>query len=249
MPFLGTIANFSAVLIFGLLGALLKKGIPQRVSDAIISGMAICVIYIGMDGALSSTAQAPSENSFFSPGVAKTLIMIISVAIGTLIGELIDFDKLINRLGGTVEKKINARLPAGSKTSFSKGFVSASMLFCVGAMAVNGALQDGIGNPDILLAKTVIDSIVCFLMATTLGIGCAFSSFLLLLYQGAIAVGGFFLASFIPAATIAYMSATGSLIIVLVGTNLLGITHVKTANMVPAMFVPLALAPLFELLF
>ena len=248
MPFLGTIVNFAAVLIFGLLGALVKKGIPQRVSDAIISGMAICVIYIGIDGALSATAPAPSEESFFSAGIIKILIMIISIAVGTLIGELVDFDKLINRLGDTLEKKINSRLGSDTKVSFSKGFVSASMLFCVGAMAVNGALQDGLGNPDILLAKSVIDGIVCFLMATTLGVGCAFSAFLLLIYQGAIAIGGYFLASFIPASTIAYMSATGSLIIVLVGTNLLGMTRVRTANMVPAMFVPLVLTPLFELI-
>ena len=107
MPFLGTIVNFAAVLILGLLGALLKKGIPQRVSDAIISGMAICVIYIGIDGALSAVAPAPSEESFFSAGIIKILIMIISVAVGTLIGELIDFDKLINRLGDNLEKKIN----------------------------------------------------------------------------------------------------------------------------------------------
>lgn len=248
MPFLGTIANFAAVLVFGLIGALLKKGIPKRISDAIISGMAVCVIYIGVEGALSAEAPTVSDNAFFSSGLVKILIMIISMGIGTLIGELIDFDGLVTRLGDKLESKMSALTKDGSG-SFSKGFVSCSMLFCVGAMAVNGALQDGLGNPDILLAKTVIDSIVCFVMASTLGVGCAFSAFLLLIYQGAIAVGGYFLASFIPASTVACMSATGSLIIILVGTNTLGITRVKTANMVPSMFVPLALTPLFELLF
>jgi len=248
MPFIGTIANFAVVLVMGVLGALLKKGIPQRVSDAIISGMGICVVYIGVEGALSASAPTLPEGAFFSGGVIKILVMIISVAIGTLIGELVDFDSLITRLGDYLEKKMSGSAEGG-KSNFSRGFVSASMLFCVGAMAVNGALQDGLGNPDILLAKTVIDGIVCFLMATTLGVGCAFSAFLLLVYQGAIAVGGYFLASFIPMQTIEYMSATGSLIVVLIGTNLLGATHVKTANMVPAMFVPLALAPLVQLLF
>ena len=244
MPFLGTIVNFVAVLIFGVLGALVKKGIPKRISEAIISGMAICVIYIGIDGMLSAAPQV-STDSFFSAELVKILIMIISMGIGTLIGELVDFDSLVTRLGDKLESKMSSHIKDG-EGSFSKGFVYCSMLFCVGAMAVNGALQDGLGNPDILLAKTVIDSIVCFVMATTLGIGCAFSAFLLLVYQGTIAVGGYFLASFIPASTIAYMSATGSLIIILVGTNALGITKIKTAHMVPAMFVPLALAPLFK---
>jgi len=247
MPFLGTIINFAAVLVFGVFGALVKKGIPKHISDAIISGMAICVIYVGIDGVLEA-APAVSEKSFLSAGLVKMLIMILSMAIGTLIGELVDFDKLVNKLGDKLESKLSHFSQMDGKGNFAKGFVSCSLLFCVGAMAVNGSLQDGMGNPDILLAKTIIDSITCFVMATTLGVGCAFSAFLLLAYQGVIAVLGYFLESIIPVSTISYMSVTGSLIIILIGTNVLGMTKVKTANMVPAIFVPIALAPLFELI-
>ncbi len=251
MPFLGTIVNCAAVLVFGILGTLVKKGIPERISGAIMSAMAICVVFIGIDGALG-TAPEVSQDSPLSAGLVKILIMIISMGLGTLLGELLDLDGLITRLGDFVVKKMDGLsdggMNASARSNFSRGFVSCSLLFCVGAMAVNGSIQDALGDPSILLAKTVIDSIACFVMATSLGIGCAFSAFFLLLYQGSISIIAYFLASFVPQDTITYMSVTGSLIIILIGTNVLGVTKVKTANMVPAIFIPLALAPLFGLI-
>ena len=117
----------------------------------------------------------------------------------------------------------------------------------LGDVAILGGKIEAVGQID-SLAKTVIDSITVFIMATTLGVGCAFSAFFLLAFQGSIAVLSFFLASFIPASAVTYMSVTGSLIIILVGTNVLGVTNVKTANMVPAIFMPLLLDPLFKLI-
>ena len=241
MPFLGTIVNFAAVLVAGILGSLIKKGVPERFSSSIMSAMAICVIYIGVDGALEG-APAVSADSFLSAGLIKILIMILSMGLGTLIGELLDLDKQMHRLGAFVEKKLNH---GGEQGSIAKGFVACSLLFCIGAMAVNGAIFDAVGKPDTLLAKSVIDAISCFVMATSLGIGCALSAFTVLAYQGAIALMGSFAASLIPAAGLTYMSVTGSLIIVLIGTNMLGITKVKTANMVPAIFLPLLIMLLF----
>ncbi len=253
MPCLGTLVNFAAVLICGLLGAAIKKGIPKRISDAVIAGIALCVIYIGIDGAIESAPPVP-EGAFFSAGLTKALVMILSVTLGIIVGELIDLDKLITRLGDFIETRMDRiafkNHPAdGTRGNFSRGFVSCSLLFCVGAMAINGSIKDGLGEPDILLAKTVIDSISCFLLATTLGIGCAFSAFFVLIFQGSIALLSYFLISFIPEATVTYMSVTGSLLIVLVGTNVLGITKVKTANTVPAMFMPLLISPLIQLIF
>ena len=115
-------------------------------------------------------------------------------------------------------------------------------------MAVTGSIEDGMGSPDTIFAKTVIDSIMCFVLASTLGIGCAFSAFGVLVYQGVIAAIGFFLEAILPVATVAYMSTVGSLVIIFVGTNMIGVTKVKTANMVPAIFMPIALVPLFELI-
>lgn len=244
MPFLGTIINFVGVIIAGVLGALVKRGVPKRITDTVIYAIGACVIFIGIDGTLEA---APIISATDYNGLAKILIMIISMALGALIGELIDFDKLITRLGDRLEAKFARDADESQKGNFAKGFVSCSILFCVGAMAVNGGIEDGMGNPEVLIAKTVIDCISCFLMASTLGIGCAFSAAVVLVYQGAFALLGMLLSSVIPASTITYMSVTGSLIIVLIGTNMLGMTKIKTANLTPAIFLPLALAPLFEL--
>ena len=240
MPFLGTIVNFLAVLVCGLLGMLVKRGVPKKISDALASAMAICVIYIGIDGALESAPTLP-EGSFLSGGLVKVLIMILSIGIGTLIGELADLDGLVNRLGESLERKF---VKDGEQGRFAKGFVSCSLLFCVGAMTVNGAFQDAIGNSDILIAKSVIDGIMCFVMASTLGVGCVASAFFVLGYQGLLTLLGLFIADILPASSISYMSVTGSLIIVLIGTNMLGMTKVKTANMTPAIFLPALVAPL-----
>ncbi len=243
MPFLGTIVNFFAVLVCGLLGLLVKRGVPKRISDALSCAMAICVVFIGIDGVLE-TAPDVGEG-FLSSGLIKVIVMILSMGLGTLIGELIDIDKWVNRLGEALEEKFDKQ---GERGRFAKGFVSCSLLFCVGAMTVNGAFADAIGKPDILLAKSVIDGIMCFVMASTLGIGCAASAFFVLVYQGALTLLGLFVSDLLPVATVSYMSATGSLIIILIGLNMLGATKVKTANMTPAIFLPILLWPLISLL-
>ena len=245
MVFLGTIINFFAVLILGLVGTFLKKGVPKRISDAIISAMGICVLYIGVDGCLEAP-PALSSDSFFSAGLVKILVMILSLGIGTLVGELIDIDKQMNRFAVLVEKKL-CKSEEG-KGNFAKGFVSCSILFCVGAMAVNGAISDAFGNPDILIAKSAIDGIMVFVMASTYGVGCMFSAFPVLIYQGALTALALITKDLLPTSTVSYMSITGSLIIILIGTNMLGITKVKTANMIPAMFMPILLAPLVLLI-
>ena len=144
MPFLGTIVNFLAVLICGILGMLVKKGVPERISNALKTAMAICVIYIGIEGMLEAAPNV-SDGAFLSNGLIKLLMMVVSMGLGTLIGEAIDIDKRVNRLGDFLEKKFASK---GEKGKFAEGFVSCSMLFCVGAMTVNGAFQDAIGKPD-----------------------------------------------------------------------------------------------------
>ena len=243
MPFLGTLVNFFVVFAGGILGSLMKRGVNKRVSDAIVWAMGACVVFIGIDGALEA-APAVAEDSFFSAGLVKMLVMIISMGVGTFLGEVVDFDKRVSALGDFLASKLGG----GDSGNFSAGFAQCSILFCVGAMAVNGAFADALGKPDILLAKSVIDGIMCFMMATTLGIGCAFSAFPVLAYQGILTGLGYWLTDALPASTVTYMSVTGSLIIMLIGTNLLGVTKVKTANMIPAIFLPIAVAPLLLLI-
>jgi uncharacterized membrane protein YqgA involved in biofilm formation len=233
MPFLGTIVNFLTVLACGLIGLLLKKGIPNRVAESIKSAMAVCVIYIGISGAMDVAPLIGSN--MLSDGLIKILVIVISLAIGTLIGEIIDIDKWVNRLGEVIEKRFVKNTDTGS---FAEGFVHCSLLFCVGAMTINGALLDANCQPDLLITKSVIDGIMCLILAPTLGIGCAASSVFVLVYQGLLTLGALFISGILPEASISYMSATGSLIVVLIGTNMLGATKVKTANMTPAIFLP-----------
>ena len=244
MPFVGTIINFVTVLIAGTLGALLKRGIPERLEQAIMSAIGACVVIIGAEGALVAPPAVP-DDSLLSAGLVKILIVIISMGLGTIIGTLIDIDKWVVKLGDFLEKRLGKFNTGGG---FSRGFVSCTMLFCVGAMAVNGAIDDAMGDPSILIAKSVLDAFSCFMLATSYGIGCAFSAFAVLIYQGLISLGGYFLFSSVPADTLSYVSITGSVVIMLIGLNVLGATKVKTANMILAVFIPFALAPLMQLI-
>lgn len=239
MPFLGTIVNFFAVLFCGLIGLLLKKGIPTRICEAIKFAMSVCVIYIGIDGVLEAAPNIGSN--LLSDGLIKVLVMVISMAIGTLIGELIDIDKWVNRLGDFLENKLDKN---GEKGRFAEGFVQCSLLFCVGAMTINGAFQDALGKPDILITKSVIDGIMCLMLASTLGIGCAASSVFVLVYQGFLTFLGMFISGAVSAEVVSYMSTTGSLVVILIGTNMLGVSKVKTANMIPAIFLPALISQL-----
>ena len=168
------------------------------------------------------------------------------MVIGNIIGEAIDIDKCVNRVGAKLELKLSKN-SSGTAGNFARGFVENSILTCVGAMAVNGAILDAVGDPSVLIAKSVIDAVSSFILAASLGIGCAFSAIPMLIYQGTLTGLAMLMTSVISEACIYYISATGSLIIVLIGTNFLGATNVKTANMIPAVFMPMILVPILGL--
>ncbi len=245
-PYLGTLVNFAVVLILGTLGALIKKSVPERISNAVMSAMAICVIYIGIEGVLEEAPDTLADAPLLSPGLFKILVMIISMTVGTVIGELINLDKWMRKLGELVGKHVGK---LGGSENFAKGFTSCCILFCVGAMTVNGAIDGAAGDHKLLLTKSVIDGIAVLLLSSSLGIGCAFSAFFVLLYQGSITFLATFLVENVAASTITYMSVTGSLVVILLGTNVLGMTKVKTANMVPAMFIAIGAEALLNLIF
>lgn len=245
-PYVGTFVNFVVVLVMGTLGALIKKGIPKRFSEIVMSAMGVCVIYIGIDGLLEAAPDTSMSAPLLSPGLFKMLVMIISIAVGTLIGELINFEKWINKLGDVASRRLGS---LGNNENFAKGFVSCSILFCVGAMTVNGAIAGASGDHQLLFTKSIIDGVSVLVMSSTLGIGCAFSAFFILVYQGILTLFGTVLVDVLSASTLTYMSVTGSLIVVLLGTNVLGITKVRTANMTPAMFVPILIEALLNWIF
>ena len=244
-PYIGTLVNFAVVLVMGTVGAFIKKGIPKRFSDTVMTAMAVCVIYIGISGVLES-APATDRAPLLSPGLFKVLVMTLSMVIGTVIGELIDFETWMQKLGDFASKKLSK---FGDGENFSGGFVSCSILFCVGAMTVNGALASASGDHQLLLTKSIIDGVSVLVMASTLGIGCAFSAFFILFYQGLLTLFATSLVGILSASTLTYMSVTGSVVVILIGTNVLGITKARTANMVPTMFVAIGVEALLNWIF
>ena len=221
---LGTIVNTAAILLGTLLGLLLKKGLPERFQDVIMKGLALCVLLIGFSGALKG------EN---------TLIAILSIAIGAIIGEIIDLDRRLNNLGQLLE----ARFSKGDgEQTVARAFVTSSLLFCVGAMAIVGSLQSGLtGDHEMIYTKSMLDGISSIIFASSLGYGVVFSAVAVFVYQGAIVLLAQWIAPFLSDAVIAEMTCTGSLLIIALGLNMLGLTRIKVANYLPALLLPILL--------
>jgi len=227
---LGTIINVSAILLGGIIGALFGKFLKESLQNAIIKSTGICVMFIGLSGALEKIMSV-SDGKLTSGG---TLMMIASFAIGTLVGEIIDIDGKIEKLGEWLKKKTgNAK-----DSSFVDGFVSASITVCVGAMTVVGSIQDGIfGDYSILLVKSLLDFIIIIVLTSSLGKGCVFSAIPVLVLQGGFTLAAKFIQPYMTDAALNNLSLTGSILIFCVGLNLLRKNSVKVANMLPAIIV------------
>jgi len=230
---LGVWANPIIVIIGALVGTLLRGGIPERFRRILTQGLGLCVTLIGISGAI---------------GTQNVLVVILSIVAGAILGEAIGIEEGLGRFGGWAQKKI-AR---PGDTGFGQGMVSATLLFCVGSMAVVGSLEAGLNNnPDTLLAKTALDGVSSVVFASTMGIGVAFSAIPLLLYQGGIALLAGVVGPYLSEAVVVEMSATGSLLILGLGLNMLEVTGdkpIKVGNLLPAIFMPVWLLPLMDLL-
>lgn len=219
MVLLGSLVNSAAIILGGSIGLALKKGLSDRIASAVMNALALCVLYIGVSGMLKG------EN---------ILITILSMVFGTLVGEWIDLDKKINQLGDEIESRVSSE---NKEHSVSNGFVTASLLFCVGAMAIVGALQSGLtGNHDTLFAKSLIDGIAAIVMASSLGIGVLLSAGLILVYEGGITLFANVLAPLLTDSVINEMTCVGSLLIVGLALNMLKLTNLKIMNYAPAVF-------------
>ena len=224
---LGPLVNALAIIVCSLAGFFLVKKIPKRVEDIIKKACALSIIFIGIKGAL--------ENQ-------NIVLLILSMLTGSVIGEIINIDKWMKRLGRWAEKKLgmNRTRENSSTRSFSKGFVAASILFCTGSMAIVGSIQSGLqGTHEILYAKSILDGSISLVFAASMGIGVAFSSIIVFIYQGAIVLTSQLISAWLTPEIIREMSAVGSLIIAGIGFNFLEIKEIKVANMIPAIFIPL----------
>lgn len=222
---IATIVNMVAVLIGGSVGLLLKKGLPEKLSDSIMKGLGLCTLYLGISGSLKG------QNS---------LILIISMVVGIVIGEILDLDDKVNRLGMFVEKKFQKE--GSTKVSIAEGFVSASLLFCVGAMAIVGSLQAGLaGDYEMLYNKSMLDGVAAIIFASSFGVGVLLSAFFVFAYQGTITLLAQWIAPFLTDVVIAEMTCVGSVIIIGIALNMIGLTKFKLMNYVPAVFIPIIL--------
>ena len=232
MTGLGTIVNICTIIAGGALGLVLKKVLAKRITDTIMQGIALAVVVIGISGTLSA-AFTIRDGTIVSEHV---LIMIISLALGALIGELLRIEDRLEAFGGFCERKLTK---PNEESTFAQGFVTATLVFCVGSMAIVGSLEDGMNqNSDILIAKSIIDGIAAMVFASTMGIGVLFSALTVGLYQGTLTVLAVFLAPFFSTEVVMQMSLVGSILIMSIGLNMLKISKIKTGNLLPAIFIP-----------
>lgn len=229
---IGTLINCAAILIGAALGLLLRRGMKEAVSRTVMQGIGLSVVLIGISGAIQT---------------GNTLLVILSMLIGGIIGALIDIDAKMNRLGMWAQKKLSHGNDADN--TFAKGFVTASLVYCVGAMAVVGALDSGIRcDHSTLIAKAMLDGVSAIVFASSLGIGVMLSAVPVLLYQGTIALLGNAVAPLLSDVVITEMSAVGGLLIMAIGLNMLLDKDIKVANLLPAILIPFLYFPLLSLL-
>ncbi len=220
---LGTIVNVIAVLAGSMLGLLFKKGLPKSLSNTIMNGLALCVMYIGISGALSG------QNS---------LMLIVAMVIGAIIGSLLKLDERIHDLGNKLQEKISH----SGESSIAEGFVTSTLLFCVGAMSIVGSLQSGLtGDHSTIYTKSLIDFTSAIILTSQFGIGVAFSAVPLFIYQGSIVLLASFLSPVLSNTVIAEMSCVGYIIIVGLALNMLNLTKIKVMDYIPAIFLPIVL--------
>ena len=219
---LGVIVNVLTVIIGSCIGLLFKKGIPQRVSHAAMTGLGACTLYIGISGSLCG------EN---------VLILIGAVVLGAIVGTLINIDGAINTLAQNVETRFKKE---GQQISIAEGLVSATLLFCVGSMTVTGSLQAGLtGDNSVLITKAMLDLVSSMMLASSLGIGVLFSAVSVFAIQGGLVLLAGWIAPVMSAGAINEMTCAGSILIMMIGTNLMGITKIKVADFLPAiLFAP-----------
>ena len=222
---IGVLVNTLTVIVGSTIGLLFRKLIPEQWTDFIMKGIALCTLYIGIDGALEGT---------------NTLVTIISIAVGALIGAALDLDDKLNRFASGLENRFKKEGSGGS--TIAEGFVTASLLFCIGAMTIVGSLQAGLtGDNTMLYTKATLDFISSLIFAASLGIGVLFAAAFVLVFQGAIVLVAQAVSPFLTDYVVSEMTCAESILIIALGLNILGVTNLKVMNFLPAIFLPIVL--------
>lgn len=230
---LGTIINVFAIIIGATVGILLHKVIPTRLQNTVTTAVGLSVCFVGISGVISKMLVLGSDGF----NTKDTMLMVASLVLGAFIGELLNIEKQLERFGDFCKglfksKKENAR--------FTEGFVSASLLFCVGAMAIVGSLEDGLsGNYSTLFAKSLMDGTISIFFAAAMGAGVYLSILPIAIYQGGITLLAGFVKPYLSTVLIDQLSLVGSVLIFAIGLNMCANTKIKTGNLLPAVLVPI----------
>lgn len=225
---LGTIVNAIAILLGGIVGLLFGKALPEKIKRTVIQGIGLSVLLIG--GSMALQTKNP-------------LVIIASLVLGGIIGEWIDIEQWLQRFGHWLERKFSKN---GQGGGFTKAFVTASLIYCVGAMAIMGPLESGLsGNHNILYAKSMLDGVSAIVFASSMGIGVLVSAVPVFIYQGAITLAAGFLQGILSPQVITEVGATGGLLIVGIGINILEIKEIKVGNLLPGIFMAVPITLLF----
>lgn len=217
---IGTIANALAIIVGGIIGLLFKNIIPEKISEALLKAIGLAVIGIGINLMLSG------ENF---------TLLIISMVIGTIIGEGIDIEKKLDKIGAFIESKMKNK-----ESNVALGFVACTLVYCVGSMAIVGSIQSGLtGNHEILFSKAVLDGITAVTFAATMGVGVVFSGISVLVYQGTITMLASIMQSLLNPVVVSEMTAIGGVIIMGIGLNFLISNRMRVGNMLPYIFIPI----------
>lgn len=218
---LGVIVNVITVIIGSTIGLLFKKGIPERISKAVMTGIGLCTIYIGISGVIECK---------------DPLTMIISIVLGVAIGTLLRIDDGINKIGAFISSKFKK---SGKNSTVAEGFVTACLVFCIGAMTITGSIEAGLNNNnDILFTKSLLDLVSSAMLSVSLGVGVIFAALFVLVFQGGLVLLSQLLSGILTdPAIIASITSTGGLLILALGLNIIGVTKIKVADFLPAIVI------------
>jgi uncharacterized membrane protein YqgA involved in biofilm formation len=227
----GTIVNAVAVAVAGAVGLSVRRHIPEKITDIVFQAIGLVIVVIGVKMALE---------------MQNILLGVISLVAGSVAGQWIEIDSRLERLSEWLRRRVGGASD-GAQGRFTEGFVTATMLFCIGSMAILGAIEDGMGNtPTVLYTKSVIDAASAFILAATLGVGVIFSALPVLIYQGALTIMASLLMRYMSDAMLADMTGIGGVMIIGLGINLMRIKEIRVANMLPALVFIVALSYFFN---
>ena len=233
MTGLGTIVNVIVIIIGGLIGLMLKNGLKQRFCDIFSQACGLSVVFVGAAGAFELILSVHDGKLSSN----HTLLVVFSFVIGGFIGELINIEKGLDAMG----EKLRNIVRANGDHKFVEGFVTASLVFCVGAMSICGPIEEALtGDATTLYVKSILDGVMVIVFTSVYGIGAMFSAITVGIYQGIFTIFGVFIADFMSESLIAMISGIGSILIFGVGANVLWGRKIKVGNLLPALLVPAA---------